>query len=118
MTLRKLISLLSVAFMAAFLGLAVQADEKDKDKGKEQTITGEGQCAKCSLKETDKCQTAIVVEKDSKKTTYYLVANDVAKKFHSNICQETKKVKAVGTVEEKDGKMELTASKIEVVKED
>jgi len=116
MTLRKLISLLSVAFMAAFLGLAVQADEKDK--GKEQTITGEGQCAKCSLKETDKCQTAIVVEKNNKKTTYYVVANDVAKKFHSNICMETKKIKAVGTVEEKDGKMQLTASKIEVVKED
>ena len=40
--------------------------------------------------------------------------NAVSKKFHSNICKAKKKVTATGTVEEKDGKMVLTASKIEL----
>ena len=80
------------------------------------TVTGEGQCAKCSLKETASCQNAIVVEKDGKKTTYYLAQNDTSKKFHSNVCSEKKKVTAVGTVKEVEGKKELTVSKIEVAK--
>ena len=82
------------------------------------TIKGKGLCAKCSLKETDECQTAIQVEKDGKKTTYYLVANKEAKAFHKNVCKApVDVVKAVGTVEEKDGKKYLTVSKIEKIEE-
>ncbi len=105
--MRKLIPLLAVAFL--FSGLTFL---KAQDKGKEKTITGEGQCAKCSLNETESCQNAIVTDKDGKKVTYYLEANAVSKKFHSNICKAKKTVTATGTVEEKDGKMVLTASKI------
>lgn len=76
------------------------------------TITGTGKCAKCSLKETAKCQTAILVEKDGKTKTYYVVQNDKAKAFHSNICTESKKVTATGTVKEVDGKLQLTVTKI------
>ena len=107
--MRKLIPLLAVAFLFSGLTL-LQA----QDKGKEKTITGEGQCAKCSLNETESCQNAIVTDKDGKKTTYYLTKNAVSTKFHSNICKATKTVTATGTVEEKDGKMMLTASKIEL----
>ena len=78
------------------------------------TITGEGKCAKCALKETKECQNVIQTEKGDKKVTYYLVQNDVSEKFHKNICKASKKVKASGTVKEVDGKMELTATKIEV----
>jgi len=46
--------------------------------------------------------------------TYYLVQNDISKNFHDNICKETKKVKATGSVKEVDGKKEFTATKIEV----
>ena len=42
--MRKLIPLFAVAFLFSGLTL-LQA----QDKGKEKTITGEGQCAKCSL---------------------------------------------------------------------
>jgi hypothetical protein len=80
------------------------------------TITGEGKCAKCSLKLAKECQTVIQAEKDGKTVTYYLADNDVAKNFHENVCRQAKTVTASGTVEEKDGKMQLTATKIKLVK--
>ena len=80
---------------------------------KDVTITGDGQCAKCSLKETPKCQNAI---KTADGKTYYLVENKVSTDFHDEVCKETKKVTATGTVKEVNGKMELTASKIELAK--
>ncbi len=82
------------------------------------TIKGEGQCAKCSLKETEACQTAVKVEENGKKITYYLVRNDVSKKFHKdkNICTTKEQVTVEGTVKEVNGKKEFTATKIELVK--
>ena len=59
----------------------------------------------------------IQVKKGDKTETYYLVQNAVSKEFHENICKESKKVKATGTVKKVDGKLELTVSKIELVKE-
>jgi hypothetical protein len=77
-------------------------------------VSGEAKCAKCALKEGDKCQTVIESEKDGKKVSYYVADNSVAKEFHKNVCKEAKKVNAVGTVKEVDGKQQLTASKIEL----
>lgn len=105
--MRKLFPLLSMAIVSMGVTLAFAAADV--------TITGEGQCAKCSLKETKSCQNAIVAKEDGKDVTYYLAPNPVSKKFHGNICQETKKVKATGTVKEEDGKKVLTAKTIEVV---
>ncbi len=85
------------------------------DDTKEKTITGEAKCAKCMLKTADKCQTVIEVEKNGKTVDYYVVANDVSKAFHENVCHEAKKVKATGTVAKVDGKNQLTATKIELV---
>ena len=82
---------------------------------KEVTLTGKGQCAKCALKEAKECQNTVTVEKNGKKTTYYIEKNKVATDFHKNICQGPKEIKATGTVKEEDGKQVLTASKIEVV---
>src|SRR6516165_5353849 len=104
--MRKLVPLLSVAFLFS-LTLVWAAEEK--------TITGDGQCAKCSLKETKSCQNAVVVDEGGSKVTYYLKHNAVSKKFHKNVCTETKKVKATGTVTEQDGKKVLDPTKIEVV---
>jgi hypothetical protein len=102
------------AGLAGLLALALALPVFAEDK--EITISGEGKCAKCLLKETDKCQNAIQVEKDGKKTTYYVVENDVSKKFHENICEEAKKVTATGTVKVVDGKQQFTATKIELAK--
>ena len=81
-------------------------------EGKEVTLQGEAKCAKCSLHEADKCQTVIQTKEDGKTVTYYVAQNDVAKGFHKEICQDPKKVKATGTVEEVDGKKKLTLAKI------
>jgi hypothetical protein len=99
-------SCISALFVGALTTNSFGADEK--------TITGEGKCAKCSLKETDSCQNVIQVTEDGKTVNYYLTKNKVAKDFHENICKETKKVTATGTVKEVDGKKEFTATKIDV----
>ncbi|MDB6026905.1 MAG: hypothetical protein JWM68_3128 [Verrucomicrobiales bacterium] len=93
-------------------------EAKEGKEAKERTIKGEAKCAKCALHEADKCQTAIESEnKAGKKVTYYLADNETAKNFHKEICKESKKVTATGTVKKgSDGKMELTASKIEEAK--
>ena len=83
----------------------------------EKTIIGEGQCAKCALHETKSCQNTITVDENGKKVTYYLTDNQLSKDFHDNLCKSTAKVKATGTVSETDGKLELTPTKIELVKE-
>ena len=79
------------------------------------TITGEAMCAKCQLHLTDKCQTVIQAESNGQTVTSYLADNDLSKAFHKNICTEPKKVTATGTVANKDGKSELTVTKIDVV---
>lgn len=100
-------------------GLAFSAQAAEE--GKEVTLKGTGMCLKCELKKAEKCQNAIQVEKDGKKLTYALVdaeGKDISKKFHSNLCQTTKKVVAKGVVKEKeDGKLELVVSAIELDKE-
>ena len=96
------------------LALAIPAFAEDKDK--EITITGDAKCGKCALKETDKCQNVIQVEKDGKKSTYYFVKNEVSDKFHKNVCSETKKATATGTCKKVDGKLQFTAAKIELAK--
>jgi hypothetical protein len=103
--MRKLFPLLSVAVLFS-LGLVWAAEEK--------TVTGEGQCAKCSLGETKSCQNAIVATEDGKKVTYYLVHNAVSKKFHKNVCQEVKKITATGEVKQEAGKMVLEPKKIDL----
>ena len=108
---KKLVAVLAVAgFVASLASFA--AESKDK----EITIKGEGQCAKCSLKQSDTCQNTLTLEKDGKKVTYYFVKNDVAKTFHSNICTKTAKINAKGTAKEVDGKWQFTASEINLEK--
>jgi hypothetical protein len=109
---------LSFSFLAALgmLALITSPSFAADKEGKEITIKGQGKCGKCSMKETASCQNVIEVEKGKHKGTYYLVQNDVSKSFHDNICKEAKDVKATGTAKKVDGKMEFTASKIELAK--
>lgn len=110
-------SLAWVFVASLMLTVAVSTFAADKkDKAKEKTFTGTALCAKCALHETSSCQNALEVEKNGKKVTYYLVQNDVSKNFHDNVCKTSKKVTVTGTVKKVDGKMELTASKIEETK--
>jgi hypothetical protein len=110
--------LLSAIAGLLFVALATPTfAQDDKSKDKEVTLKGEAKCGKCALKETDSCQNVIETKEDGKTVKYYLAKNDVSKEFHSNVCKETKKVTAKGTVKEVDGKKEFTAKKIELAKE-
>lgn len=112
--MRNKLSMLAVAVLFSGLTVAVAfADETIK------TITGEGQCAKCSLKETDKCANAVVVEEDGEKSTYYMdMTNKIAKAFHGKICTDKVKIKVTGTVKEEDKKKIITPTEeIEIVKD-
>ena len=96
---------------------ALWAAEAAAAPAAEVTLKGTLECAKCALHETEKCQNALVTEKNGKKTTYYLEQNDVSKKFHDNVCKDTKKVTVTGVAKKGDnGKREFVASKIEEVK--
>jgi hypothetical protein len=111
--MRKLLLLACAAVLFSGLALVKAADEKKV------TITGEGMCAKCALEETKSCQNAVIVTKDGKKETYYLVHEGIAKKSHGSMgfCMATKddpiKVKVTGTVEKKDDKLVMTAETID-----
>jgi hypothetical protein len=80
-------------------------------RAEDKTVTGDGTCIKGH-------QTAIKVQEGDKAVTYYLVENDVSKDFHGKICAKSAKVRASGDVKEAtNGRWELTATKIELVKE-
>jgi hypothetical protein len=85
-----------------------------------ETVTLEGNimCAKCALGTADDCQNILVVEveKDADPVHYYIVDNEVADKF-GHPCEGAKGVVATGTVEKREGKMWLTASKMVPPKE-
>ncbi len=108
---RRIFLMASVAGLAL---LALATPSFAADSGKEVTITGEGKCGKCSLKETEKCQNVIETTEDGKTVKYYLTQNSVSKEFHDNICKEPKKITATGKVKEVDGKKELTATNIKL----
>jgi uncharacterized protein YpuA (DUF1002 family) len=100
--------------IAAIAALALAVSFTPRVLAAEITLKGEAVCAKCELHETAKCQTAIRVKNGDKTIVYYAENNDVAKKFHGNVCQGSAKVTAVGTVDEKDGKKVITLTKIDV----
>ena len=106
-TIKILMTVVAMALVGVWTNSALAA---------EKTITGEGKCAKCAMKETKECQNAIQVTDGGKTVTYYLAANDVSKKFHSNICKESAKVTATGEVSKDGDKMILTVTKIELAK--
>ena len=93
-----------------FAGLSASAAEPV-------TITGEGSCARCALKQTTKCQNAItIINEKGKKEIIFLEHNGVSKDFHDVICLKAVKITATGTIEEKDGDKVLTPTKIEEAK--
>ena len=106
----KILALLAISGL--LISLHVGAAVTDN----EQTITGEGACAKCILKETKECQLTVTAEKGGKQVTYYLTENNVAKEFGNQVCAEKQKIKVTGAVTVKDGKHMLAPTKIELVK--
>jgi hypothetical protein len=80
------------------------------------TIQGEGLCARCELKESKQCQTAIRVREDKRRVVYYAEDNRVARDFQAKACESVKPVTATGTVRERGGKLLITLKEIEMIK--
>jgi hypothetical protein len=80
---------------------------------KEVILKGKVTCAKCDLKQTDKCATVIVVKEDGKDVVYYL-DDKSHKDNHRTICTDPKDGSVTGKVSEKDGKKIITATKVEI----
>ena len=124
--MRAILLATAFAFLATFAITAQAADDKPAKaekaakaeksektaKGSEVTLNGEMMCAKCELKESEKCQNVLKVTEGGKETKYYLVHNDLAKKNHKMVCSSTHKATVTGTVAEDAGKKNLTASAI------
>jgi hypothetical protein len=88
------------------IGSVSLAEEK-----KEVTLKGTIVCAKCKLKETDKCTTAIQVKEGDKEVTYYLDDKGNKEEYHEKICTGPAKGSVTGVVAEKDKKKFITPSK-------
>lgn len=108
--------LLTALLLTVGLSLVSIHSATAESAGKEITIKGKAECAKCVLGETKTCQNVVQVEKGGKTTTYYLVDNDTSKGFHEQVCKAAKDVTVIGTCKKVDGKLQLTASKIEAAK--
>ena len=77
--------------------LAFAADEKEK------TLKGTICCAKCELKQADKCATVIKV-----KDMVYYFDPAAHKKYHDDICTAAKEGTVTGTVSKADKKLVIT----------
>lgn len=107
-----------VALLAAVALIIPGFAADTPDPTQEVTLKGVGMCAKCALEKADSCQNVLQVKKGGEKTHYYLVQNKVSKDFHKELCQAEKEITVKGKVEKKDGKLMLTATKIELTKKD
>jgi hypothetical protein len=89
----------------------------DKADAKEVKLEGTMVCAKCGLKEEGvrRCTNALQVKDGEKIVTYYLNDKGNGEDYHEGLCGGGKKegVKVTGTVDEKDGKKWVKATKVE-----
>jgi hypothetical protein len=99
----RLLSVLAVGVALVAFCSPARADDK------EVKLEGKILCAKCELGVSPKCAAAIVVEKDSKKTTYWFDETS-SKKYHGDICQEVKPGTVTGTVKKDGDKMIVTVT--------
>jgi hypothetical protein len=100
--------LLSVVVLGCLALTVKAADEK--------TLTGTLVCGKCTLKETDACSNVLQVKEGDKTVNYYIKDKGKDESYHKGVCPGGAKKDATvtGTIEEKDGKKWITASKVEV----
>jgi hypothetical protein len=110
---------LILAVVVAILAGPISAPAEEE---KDVTITGDGVCAKCTLKEAKSCQNVLLVNESGRVVKYYLAENTLANQYHeeSGICEASKeapvKTTAQGRLKEENGKRVLVATKIQAAK--
>lgn len=108
--MKKLIAV-GFAFVLVLSTFSALADKSEKVE-----LEGTLLCAKCSLGQDFKqCTSALVVKKGEEETIYYIVDNDVLDAA-GKPCMDQSEAKVSGTAVEKDGKIWVTATKIEKLK--
>ena len=95
----------------AALLLATGTHAGDKKEGKEVVLKGRITCNKCDLGKSDKCETVIVVKADKGDVVYHFDAAS-HKKYHGDVCTESKKGSVTGTVKDADKKKIVTVTKL------
>jgi hypothetical protein len=112
--MRKLFAML-VGVAALTMGALATAEDKKEDK--KTTLEGSLVCTKCELKETKACGHALIVKKEEKKTTYYLVDKGAKEPYHAKVCTSPADAKVTGkVVEKKEGdkkKLTIETPKVE-----
>ena len=110
----------TLALLASLVALCGIVALTRADAAGEKMLKGTLACAKCVLHEegATKCQSVLQVKEGDKTVKYYLADNETAQGAHPKVCHKAiEGVTVTGTVMEKDGKMWITASKIEWPKE-
>lgn len=99
--------------LVAALTLVISLQAQDK---KEVTKKGTLVCGKCTLEETKACANVLQVKEGEKTINFYLDDKGKGESYHKGICPAGAKKDATvtGTVSEKDGKMYIKASKVDV----
>ena len=106
--MRKIVSAAAVLLALACCAVAEAADVSV-------TLEGNIACAKCTLKVegVDQCQSVLLVKNTAgKDTQYWLARNAVAEAF-GDVCTDIKPVTVTGSIEEKDGRKWIVATKID-----
>jgi len=105
-------SIMSVAF--ATLVLSPSSSAAAEEMGKSVTMKGTATCAKCDLGTAKECASVLQV-KEGEKTVTYQLTGMCDKDWHKKICKGPKDVTMTGTVSEKDGKMTMDVTKVEMM---
>lgn len=85
--------------------IAAHSPSLAQDKDKEVKLEGKITCGKCDLAVDKACATVIVAKnKKGKEVTYYFDAAS-HKKYHNDICTESKQGTVTGTVSKEGKKM-------------
>jgi Family of unknown function (DUF6370) len=104
----KLCSVFAVVGLCLATWLVGSAVAQEK---KEVVLKGKITCAKCELELTKKCASVIVVQEGGKDVVYYFDAG-ANKKYHAEICSDSRPGEVTGVISVVDGKKIITVSKL------
>ena len=79
------------------------------------TLEGNIVCAKCTLKVegVDTCQSVLLGKNAAGTDTHYWLARNAVAKAFGDVCTDIKPVSVTGSIEEKDGRNWIVATKID-----
>lgn len=106
-------AILAVFVLASFtLFLASGINTAGEKKEKDTVLKGKITCNKCDLGVSTVCETVIVVKEKDKDIVYFF-DKKADKKFHGEVCSESKNGTVTGTVKTEDKKKVVTVKKVE-----